>query len=219
MEITYIGHSCFKIKGKFTTVITDPYDPSALGYKLPKLSGDIVLVSHQHEDHNYTSGVSDYKMVIDTPGEYEVSGVFVSAHQTYHDAKNGTERGKNTIYQIEIDGFNILHLGDLGHELSKETLEKLPTIDVLFIPVGGSYTMDAKVAAKVTHDIEPAFTIPMHYQTEDLTKLPQKLDGVEKFLGEMGYEDKDTTKMDSLKLSSRSDVPEETDLVILLPQH
>ena len=121
MEITYIGHSCFKIKGKTLTVVIDPYDPK-IGYKLPKLSADVVLVTHDHFDHNNSAAVSDSRLVIDTPGEYEVGGVFIYGRGVYHDDKQGAERGKNTMYLISIDGIDILHVGDLGHELSKEDI-------------------------------------------------------------------------------------------------
>ncbi len=218
MEITYIGHSCFKIKTKTATIITDPYDPKALGYRLPKLEADLVTVSHSHPDHANINQVEISKMAITTAGEYESMDVTVMGISTFHDDADGAKRGKNIIYLIEADGFNILHLGDLGHELTKETLEKLPSIDVLMIPVGGTYTIDSKVASKVISSIEPGIIIPMHYQTADLTALPEKLDTLDKFLHEMGEEDK-AKGVDKLKLSSKSDIPEESDVVVLTPQH
>ncbi|EKE00397.1 MAG: Zn-dependent hydrolase of the beta-lactamase fold-like protein, partial [uncultured bacterium] len=165
MEITYIGHSCFKIKGKENTVVIDPYDPSDVGYKLPKLEGDIVLISHSHKDHSNKEGVYGYRVVIDTPGEYETKGTVIYGIEVFHDEKEGTERGGNVMYLVEMDGFNILHMGDLGHTLSKETLERIPDIDVLLIPVGGTYTIDAETAVDVISDIEPGIVVPMHYLT------------------------------------------------------
>lgn len=217
MEITYIGHSCFKIKTKSATIVTDPYDPKALGYRLPKLEADIVTISHDHPDHSNSDQVTVSKMAITTPGEYEANDVSIVGIQTYHDDKNGSERGKNTIFLIEADGLNLLHLGDLGHELSKETLEKLPEIDILMIPVGGVYTIDTKAASKVISSIEPGIVIPMHYQTSDLN-LPEKLDGLDKFLNEMGEESK-SKGVDKLKINSKSDIPDETDVVVLTPSH
>lgn len=216
MEITYIGHSCFKIKGKELTVVIDPYDPK-IGYKLPKLECDVLIVTHDHSDHNNIAGVSNYRLLIDTPGEYETGGVFIHGIAVYHDNKQGSERGENIIYMIEIDGMTLLHLGDLGHDLSKETLEKLPDIDVLMIPVGNKYTIDAETAAEVISEIEPGYVLPMHYKTADLTGI-EGLTGVEKFLNEMGVEDK-IKKDDKLKISSKSDVPEDTQVVILNPAH
>ncbi len=219
MEITYIGHSCFKIKGKDTTLVIDPYDPKMTGYKLPSLSADVVLTSHEHADHAYLEGVKDYKLLIETPGEYEVAGTFVYGIKTYHDAQQGKERGLNTIFQIVMDEFNLLHLGDLGHELSTETLEKIPDIDVLMIPVGGVYTVDAKTAVKVISAIEPAIVIPMHYQTKDLTGLKDKLDDVKVFLEEIGDEENGVKKIDKLTIKSKSDIPDESEVYILSPQH
>lgn len=216
MEITHIGHSCFKIKGKDITVLIDPYNPQKTGYKFPRQECDILLCTHNHDDHHHTEGVSGYKLLIDKPGEYEASDVFVYGIPVYHDAKQGSERGENIIYLIAIDGFSILHLGDLGHELSKESLEKIAKIDILMIPVGGIYTIDAEVAAKVISSIEPGIVLPMHYQTSDLTGLSNKLDGVDKFLDEMGSE---TKNGDKLKLSSPGDIPEETEVIVLKQQH
>lgn len=216
MEITYIGHSCFKIKDKTLSLVTDPYDPKSTGYNLPKLSADVVLVSHGHKDHNYVEGVSDHRLVVDQAGEYELGGIFIMGIEVFHDKSEGGERGKNIIYLIDIDGFTVLHLGDLGHELSKETLEKLSDINVLLIPVGGTYTIDAGTAAKVISSIEPGIVVPMHYQTKDLKNT--ELDGLDKFLDEMGIEG-DVKKVDRLKINSSSDIPEETEIVVMQPTH
>lgn len=211
MEITFIGHSCFKIKGKNVTIVIDPYD-SKIGLKEPSLSCDVVLSSHDHFDHSNLSALKDYHLVITGPGEYETKDVFVYGYQTYHDNVEGKERGTNTIYLIEIDGFSILHLGDLGHELAKETLENISEVDVLMIPVGGTYTIDAKTAVKVISSLEPGIVIPMHYQVDDLD-VGAKLDGVDKFLNEMGVED--FKKSDKLNVSRPSDIPEETEVAVL----
>ncbi len=215
MEITYIGHSCFKIKGKDVTLVIDPYDPK-IGFKLPKLECDVLLTTHDHPDHHNLAGVSGYRFLIESAGEYEVSGVFVTGIQVFHDKKEGKERGLNTIYQIDIDGLTLLHLGDLGHELSKETLEKISDVDVLMIPVGGTYTIDAEEASEVISEIEPGIVIPMHYK--DPASTDSKLNTLEKFLHEMGVENS-AKKQDKLKVSSKSDIPEETEVVILTPAH
>lgn len=217
MELSLIGHSCFKIRTKDATLVIDPYNPKSVGYKLPKLSADILLISHEHDDHNYREGVVDYTLEISSPGEYEKSGIYVLGMETFHDDQKGALRGRNTVFYINADGFNLLHLGDLGHELPQEVLERLPDIDVLMIPVGGVYTINASVASKVVSSIEPGIVIPMHFQTADLT-LPEKLDGVEKFLDEMIGDDKPIQE-DKLKLSSKSGVSEETEVVVLKPQH
>lgn len=215
MEIIYIGHSCFKIKGKDATLVIDPYD-SQIGYKLPKLEADVVLVTHDHYDHNNKAGVSGYRLAIDSPGEYELSNVYIQGIETFHDDTNGGKRGVNTMYLIDIDGFTILHTGDLGHELSDATLEKISNVDVLCIPVGGVYTIDAKVAVKVISSLEPGIVIPMHYQTKDNLQN-NDLEPVAKFLQEMGVETPESA--DKLKLGQKSDIPDKTKVILLTPQH
>ena len=218
MEITFIGHSCFKIKGKDLTIVIDPYDPKKTGYKLPKLEADVVLSSHDHYDHNYIEGISGYTLLIDGPGEYETKETFIYGISTFHDNKEGADRGSNTMFHVEMDGFTVLHAGDLGHELSKETLEKISRVDILLIPIGGKYTIDAKTAVKVISSLEPGIVIPMHYQTKDLSGLSQDLEPVEKFLEEMGVEGS-AKKQDKLRITTRNEVPSETEVVILTPQH
>ena len=216
MEITYIGHSCFKIKGKNLTLVIDPYDPK-IGYKLPKLSCDVLLVTHDHFDHNNIAGVSDYRLLIDGPGEYEVGGVFIYGRSVYYDEKQGAERGRTTFYLLTVDGVDILHLGDLGHELSQEDLEKIPNVDVLMIPVGGKYTIDAEKASKVISALEPSYVIPMHYKTADSSM--QDIEGVEEFLDVMGVENGIKKDLDKLTVSAKKDESEETEVVVLKPTH
>ena len=217
MEITYIGHSCFKIKGKTISLVIDPYNPK-IGYKLPKLSCDVLLVTHDHFDHSYIEGVSDYRLLVDGPGEYEVGGCFIYGKSVDHDEKNGEERGKVTMYLIIIDGLNILHLGDLGRELTQEDMEKIPSVDVLMIPVGNKYTIDEKTAVKVISALEPSYVIPMHYNTPDLTGI-EGLSGVEEFLEEMGVGDDVKKDLDKLVLNSQTDLDGETQVVVLKPAH
>lgn len=216
MEITYIGHSCFKIKGKDLSLVIDPYDQK-IGYKLPKLEADIVLSTHDHFDHANVGAVTGSRFLIKGPGEYEISDVFINGLPTFHDDKNGAVRGKNTIYSIDIDGFTLLHLGDLGHELSDSTLENIGTVDVLMIPVGGFYTIDAETASKVISSIEPGFVLPMHYKTADAAGVSE-ISGLDKFLDEMGADGAVKT-LDKLKITSKSEIPDETEIVVLKPTH
>lgn len=218
MEITYIAHSCFKIKTKNQTIVIDPYDPQKTGYKLPKLSADILMISHDHFDHNFKENVTDVGLLVDGAGEYEKDDTYIYGIKTFHDDKKGTERGSNTIYLIEAEGFSLLHLGDLGHELEKETLENIPEVDVLFIPVGGKYTINAATAAKVISSIEPSFVIPMHYQTKQPTPLSKELALLDTFLDEMGSDANGSLEEhDSLKLSKKSDLPNDTEVFVLKP--
>ncbi len=186
MDITYLGHSSFKIKTRSATIITDPFDSEMVGFKFPVMDADIVTVSHDHKDHNQAEKVSGVKKVIAGPGEYEVMGVSIMAYPSFHDDKKGEERGKNTIYLFEADGLNILHLGDLGHELSEDMINEMGDIDILMIPVGGDYTIGPKEASDLVSKIEPYFVIPMHYQTPGLSSAFSKLEPVETFLKESG---------------------------------
>lgn len=182
MEISWLGHSCYKLKGKQATVITDPYSPE-LGYSLGKQTANIVTVSHQHPGHCYTQGISgDFRAVI-SPGEYEISGVLIIGMATFHDDDRGETRGKNTVYLIEMDEISICHLGDLGHVLTAEQVEEAGNVDVLLLPVGGVSTIDATVAAEIVRQLEPKVIIPMHYKTGASNR---KLEPVTRFLKEMG---------------------------------
>lgn len=190
MDIYYLGHSSFRIKGKSVTVVTDPYSAS-IGLRFPKhVTADIVTISHDHADHNAVKEIDGTPFIISGPGEYEVKGVGVIGIGTYHDGDKGQKRGRNTIYRIDIDDIAIVHLGDLGHELSKETLEELGSVDILLVPCGGHYTIDAEQASKVVSEIEPSVVIPMHYKTasHDM-KMFGELTGVDVFLKEMGVSD------------------------------
>lgn len=217
MKISYIGHSSFRIQIDGKVLVTDPYDPKVFGYDFPQTSADILLLSHDDKETHYTDGVSGYEHLIESPGEYEIAGVFIYGLATYHDSQEGSERGRNTAYLVEDENFSVLHLGSLGHELSKETLEKIGDIDVLMIPVGGNYVIDAKTASKVISSLEPGIVVPMHYDTKD-SKYDKKLAPLEDFLEEMGVE-KDAKEKDILDLKSSGSVPDETKVVVLKPQH
>ncbi len=187
MDITFLGHSSFRIKTKSATVITDPYDPQMVGLKYSGVEGDIVTVSHDHRDHSATEKVSGVKKIISGPGEYEVSGISILGFQSFHDGKQGAERGKNTIYVYEADGLRLAHLGDLGHTISDDLVSQMGTIDILMIPVGGFYTIGPKEAAEVTSKIDPYFIIPMHYKIAGMSpSLGDKLEPVESFIKEAG---------------------------------
>ena len=169
----------------------------------------MVLSTHTHEDHSNTPAVSGQILTITGPGEYEVKGVSVTGVQVYHDKKEGEERGKNTIYNINIDGLNIVHLGDLGHVLTESQIEELGQTDILLIPVGGVYTINAKEAVEVITQLEPKIVIPMHYKIEG---LKFELEGVEIFLKELGIE----TPAPQPKLSITKDkLPDEMQVVVL----
>jgi len=185
MEITWLGHSCFRLKGSQATVITDPYPPD-LGYSLGKPTARIVTVSHQHPGHSYVPGIGGEPKVIKGPGEYEISSILVIGLPTFHDGDGGKQRGKNIVYLIEVDEVAICHLGDLGHVLTTQQVEEIGNVDVLLVPVGGVSTINASMAAEVVRQLEPKIVVPMHYKTEVLKK---ELEPVDRFLKEMGVKD------------------------------
>jgi len=185
MEITWLGHSCFKLKGKQATVLTDPFSP-ATGYILGKQTAQIITVSHGHPGHANVDSIGGEPKVVRGPGEYEINNVILLGMNTYHDAEKGTVRGKNTVYLIDIDDIMVCHLGDLGHVLTAEQAAKLETVDVLLVPVGGGSTIDATQAAETVRRLEPKIVIPMHYKTE---ALKRDIATEERFLKEMGVHD------------------------------
>ncbi len=187
-KITWAGQSCFEIsvsnaRDSQATIIIDPFDEK-IGLKLPNFSADLVLVTHNHSDHNNVKGVKGEPFVIDGPGEYEIKGIFVQGITAFHDDVLGKERGENTIYTIETENIRFCHLGDFGQkQLTDEQLELIGRVDVLMIPVGGTFTISSSEALKVIGQIEPKMVIPMHYA---LPKLTVDLDGVDKFLKAIG---------------------------------
>ncbi len=208
VEITWLGHSCFLIKGRQTTVITDPYSPN-LGYSLGKPKADIVTVSHQHEGHSYIQGVDGDLRVVSGPGEYEIGGVLVIGIATFHDDVRGVRRGKNTVYLMEVDEVSVCHLGDLGHTLTVEQVEELGDVDVLLLPVGGVSTINAPTAAEVVRQLEPKVVVPMHYHTE---ALKRELEPVDRFFKEIGAKQVDSQP----KLSfTRTSLPVSTQVFLL----
>lgn len=208
MDINWLGHSCFKIRGRQASIVTDPYPPD-LGYSLGKPSADIVTISHQHPSHNYKQGVGGDYRLITGPGEYEIRGVLIIGIATFHDVEGGQKRGKNTIYLMDVDGVAICHLGDLGHVLTAEQVEEIDNVDVLLLPVGGVSTIDASMAAEVIRQLEPKVVVPMHYKTPVLNR---ELGPVEKFLKEMGIERLDSQPKLSLTPSS---LPASTQVFLL----
>jgi len=182
MEITWLGHSCFRLKGKEATLITDPYDAS-IGYSLGKPKANIVTSSHSHPGHSFVDGVGSESRVVRGPGEYEIAGVFIHGISTFHDNERGKRRGKNTIYLIEIDEVIVCHLGDLGHVLSSEQVGEMSNVEVLLVPVGGLSTIDAPAAAEVVRLLEPRIVIPMHFKTDAVSF---ELEPVGNFLKEIG---------------------------------
>ncbi len=208
MEITWLGHACFRLRGAHTTVITDPYPPG-LGYSLGKPTARIVTISHQHPGHSYLQGVGGEPKAITRVGEYEINDVLVIGVPTFHDNQGGKSKGKNIAYLIEVDEAVVCHLGDLGHVLTDQQVGELENIDVLLLPVGGVSTINATTAAEVVRQIEPKIVIPMHYKTPISTR---QLEPVEGFLKEMGV--KEVNYQPKLTVS-KANLPESTQVVLL----
>lgn len=210
MEITWFGHSCFRLTERgMASVVTDPYDHNAIGYQPLKLKADIVTVSHEAEGHSYLKGVRGGYRLIDSPGEYEIGGVFITSVQTNGRSKRSKQSINNMLCVLDYDGVTVAHLGDLQRVPSQTEIEALGNVDVALVPVGGGGSLNAAKAVEVVSLIEPGIVIPMHYSTPDCNL---KLASVDKFLKEMGVGQMDPQS--SLKISSGS-LPSEMRVVLL----
>ncbi len=217
MLITWHGFSCFRISetinGHEVSVVIDPFTNQD-GFKLPRnLTGDLVIVSHEHDRHNNVEAVGGNPFIISGPGEFEVKDAFVTGISTYHDSVEGKEKGTNTMYYVTIGDIHVVHLGDLKHALEEKHLEEFHSVDILFVPVGGGDVLNGKQAAEVVAQLEPRIIIPMHY---GVGGAGGKLETVDAFLKAMG-----TGKIEALpKLKiSKKDLPqEETKVITLEPQ-
>ena len=216
MKIAWYGQSCFKLlvktnNGDKITILIDPFSKD-IGLNPPRCGADIVIVSHEHFDHNNVKTVSGEPFIIDGPGEYDVKKVFIRGIYSFHDNSKGEEQGVNTISIIEAEDMKICHLGDLGQkELSDNQLEKIGEVDILMIPVGGVYTINGSEAVKIINQIEPKVVIPMHYK---IPGLNVKLNPVEKFLEEIGAEKE---IMEELSIQKKELTEEEMKVVVMKP--
>ena len=211
MDITWYGHSCFRITQRnYATIVTDPYDAKTIGYSTLKLKADVVTVSHDAPGHNFTDAV-DTTHVLAGPGEYEIGGVFILGEAMVD--TDAEDPRYNIIYVIDFDGLTVARLGDLDHIPSQSAIDGLGQIDVALVPVGGGGGLTASQAAEVISLLEPSIVVPMHYKT-DFTDL--EFDSVERFLKEMGVSNiEDVEVIDTLKLTTRSSLPEGTQIVVL----
>jgi L-ascorbate metabolism protein UlaG (beta-lactamase superfamily) len=214
MEITWYGHSCFRLTERgLATVVTDPYDYRATGLGQLKLKADIVTVSNNVSGHNFISAVKGYDRVLTGPGEYEIGNVFITALQTNANVKRADDLPRNTIYVFEYEGVNVAHLGNLRRVPSQTEIEALGNVHVALVPVGGGAGLNAAKAAEMVSLLEPGYVIPMHYHSPGSTL---KLASLSKFLKEMGLSE--IEPQPSLKVS-RSTVPEETRVIVLADAH
>jgi L-ascorbate metabolism protein UlaG (beta-lactamase superfamily) len=211
MELTWLGHSCFRLRGKDATLITDPPSPTT-GYSLGRISADIVTISHDHIGHNYVKGIGGDPRIVSGPGEYEISQILITGVQTYHDDERGRRLGRNTAYLITMDEVQICHLGDLGTLLDDNAQEALVGADVLLVPVGGGNSLSAGQAAEVIAQIEPRIVVPMHYATPNYHPGAAELDPLDKFCHEMGVE---LTEPLPKAVITKATLPAETQIILL----
>jgi len=240
MQIIWYGQSCFQLiveneKKEKISIVIDPFDPK-IGLKMPSLKADVLLVSHQHSDHNNKATVSNGYFLIEGPGEYETKGVFFQGIPAFHPVRNdgvikrgqsekdkisngvhdnskGGERGEITMYVIEAEEMRLCFLSDLGQkELHDKQIEELGEVDILFVPVGSAHSLDAKGASDIIAEIEPRIVIPMHYK---LPGMKPEMEPIDKFLKLMGVEKAEPQEKLTIK---KKDLPEgETKVIVLKP--
>ncbi|MCS7139226.1 MAG: MBL fold metallo-hydrolase [Candidatus Nezhaarchaeota archaeon] len=214
MSITVVwhGHACFEIKDSLV-IVTDPHDGHSIGLKPPSAKADLVLISHRHFDH--ADGLKyvkrDGATVIDKPGTYEVKGVKIIGIATYHDESRGAKRGSNTAYTFELNGIRFTHLGDLGHVISRDQANVLKPVDILMIPVGGVFTIDAKQADEVVRLLSPKLVIPMHYKIPGLN-LP--IAGIDEFISGKSNVERLRSNIYTI---TREAIPKELKIIVLSP--
>lgn len=213
MKIKWLGHASFLITASNgTTVITDPYTPgNGLSYADVNEAADIVTVSHEHGDHNNVKAVKGNPQIIRDAGIKEVKGITFKGVQVNHDPAGGHLRGKNVIFCFSVDNLNVCHLGDLGHVLNQQQLSEIGTVDILLLPVGGFFTIDAKEAGNVADSIKPKVIVPMHYKNE---KCSFPIGGVDKFIKDK----KNVRKLNSSEFEiTREALPSQTEIFVPVP--
>jgi len=210
MEISWYGHSCFRlIERGLATIVTDPFNHEIVGYEPLKLKADIVTISHHAPGHDYVQAVKDTSHIIDGPGEFEIGGVFITGIQTDGQNKKAADKPRNTLYVFDYMGITVAHLGDLRSVPTQAEIEAIGTVHVALVPVGGGEGLNAAKAAEVVSLLEPNIVVPMHYRTPAV-KVP--LDPLDKFLKEMGLHEAEI--LPTLKIS-KSALPEETKVIVL----
>lgn len=208
MDLTWLGHACFRMRGREGVVLTDPPDPKS-GHAIPRTEAHLVTISHDHPGHASLRSVGGEPVVLTGPGEYEVQEILVTGVGTFHDEQKGAERGKNTVFAVRVDDLVVCHLGDLGHVLAAADLERIGEVDICLLPISGNDTnLSAAMAAEVVHQLEPKVVVPMGYDP-DAKKKDSPFD---RLLHELGV--KDLTPVPKLSVT-RSSLPAELQVVAL----
>lgn len=210
MVITYYGLSCFKVESGKLTIAFDPPSKNA-DIKPPRFSADVVFSSHDHDRHNGVTELAGEPFIVSGPGEYETRGLMIIGSPSFHDGNQGSKKGLNTIYTVEMEDMRICHLGDLGTtELDGDTIEAIGEVDILFVPTGGGDVLDPEEAVKVINQIEPKIVIPMHYA---IAKTPIKGEDVKEFLTAFG--EKGVKSEEKLTIK-RKELPEDGMKIVVL---
>jgi L-ascorbate metabolism protein UlaG (beta-lactamase superfamily) len=208
MDLTWLGHACFRMRGREGVVLTDPPDPKS-GHAIPKTEAQVVTISHDHAGHSGLKSVGGEPVILRGPGEYEVHEVLVTGVGTFHDEEKGSTRGRNTVFAIRLDDLVVCHLGDLGHELAAQALERIGDVDIVLVPISGQdVNLNAAKAAEVVHQLEPKVVVPMSYDPE----APKKDRPFDRLLHELGV--KELTPVPKLSVT-RSSLPENVQVVAL----
>jgi L-ascorbate metabolism protein UlaG (beta-lactamase superfamily) len=209
MEITWLGRSCFRIRAKEATVVTDPYDNKTTGYTLGRPTADIVTVSHSDPAHSNVDGVGGTPKAIEGPGEFEIAGASIIGVTTYRGKEKTIESGRNIAFVIELEDLRVGHLGGIGHVPTSDQVEEMGAVDILLVPVGGDDSLEAAAAAETVSLLEPKLVIPMNYKT-DVERA--KLDPVDRFLKEMGAK---SPEHHAKVTVTRTSLPEEMQILVV----
>jgi len=213
MIINWLSHSFFKIETQGNIIAIDPFNEEAVGVKPSRFKADIVLSSHDHDDHNNIDLIMGEPFVLKNSGEIEINNIFVKAIETFHDNQEGTELGKNNIFVIDSEGIRLVHMGDFGERKMKDDLiEKLGSVDILLIPVGNTKIMTTNEAIDIIKKIEPKIVIPMHYQTQG-PKNNEEV--IKKFIKEIGIEAETVEKLNIKKANLSDDEDAQMQLIVL----
>ncbi|MBE0446949.1 MAG: MBL fold metallo-hydrolase [Actinobacteria bacterium] len=208
IKLSWLGHAMFLIEGSDgIKILTDPYSEKT-GYSIPEVNADIVTVSHHHYDHDNVGRIDGSPEVIESAGRFVIGSIIIEGIPSYHDEVKGKKRGENIIFKFILDQLVIAHMGDYGQSITEEQLAMLKDIDILLIPVGGTYTIDSEQAAEIVQRIKSKIVVPMHYKTKDCVI---KVDTVEPFLRKMPVIKQ---KESSVRLSA-SEIPDETEVWVM----
>ena len=209
MKIRWLGHASFLIEGQGVRIVTDPYDQ--IGIEFPQVEADVVTSSHDHFDHNAVDKVGGSPAVVRGAGTHRAAGVEFVGIETYHDETGGSQRGKNTVFCFELEGIRVCHLGDLGHRLDDATVSEIGRVDILMVPVGGTYTIDAGGAADVVEALKPRLVIPMHFRIPGLAlPISDEGDFTRRFAR--------VERVEELELTAQT-LPVEMTVYVLTPHH